>query len=248
MAVRRGMGGPPQASDPTAVGRALTGPAAAWSASGTMRIPALGLKRKQWEPPPFASPALALFAFVIVCPLAYSFYLSFQNFDLSVGPEYEFVGAKNYTEALFRDQRFMGSVWNTALLIAPSLLLELLLGLGIALLLSRVLRGRPIITALLVIPSMVSPVMAPIAWRMMSGGKYGAISNLGRQLGLIFVLTFGGPGGATETVAFTTYLMGFKDFRMSYAAALSYVIVGGVLLLTLVFMWIQRVRETRVAA
>src|SRR5437660_134416 len=208
MAVRRGMGVPPQASDPTAVGRALTGPAAAWSSSGTMRIPALGLKRKQWEPLAFASPSMALIAFVIVFPLAYSFYLSFQNFDLSVGPEYEFVGAKNYTEALFRDQRFMGSVWNTALLIAPSLLLELLLGLGIALLLSRVLRGRPIITALLVIPPMVSPV----------------------------------------TVAFTTYLMGFKDFRMSYAAALSYVIVGGVLLLTLVFMWIQRVRETRVAA
>ena len=203
-------------------------------------------------------------------------------------------------------------------------------------LLSRVLRGRPIITALLAIPAMVSPVMAAMAWRMMYGVKYGAINNLGRQLGildvyfdwfsspfisivavvlvevwhntpfmmlvllaglqsipqelydaarvdganpwqsfwsvtlpllkftmvvgvmirlidltklfgLIFVLTFGGPGGSTETVAFTTYLMGFKDFRMSYAAALSYVIVGGVLILTLVFFWMQRVREARAA-
>src|SRR5437660_307792 len=159
----------------------------AWSAPGTMRIPALGLRRKQWEPLAFASPSMALIAFVIVFPLVYSFYLSFQNFDLSVGPEYEFVGAKNYTEALFRDERFMGSVWNTALLIAPSLILELLLGLGIALLLSRVLRGRPTITALLVIPSMVSPVMAAMAWRMMYGVKYGAINNLGRQLGIIDV-------------------------------------------------------------
>jgi len=70
-----------------------------------MRIPALGLRRKQWEPLAFASPSMALIAFVIVFPLVYSFYLSFQNFDLSVGPEYEFVGAKNYTEALFRDPR-----------------------------------------------------------------------------------------------------------------------------------------------
>jgi ABC-type sugar transport system permease subunit len=152
-----------------------------------MRIPALGLKRKQWEPLAFASPSMALIAFVILFPLAYSFYLSFQNFDLSVGPEYEFVGVKNYTEALFRDERFMGSVWNTALLIAPSLVLELLLGLGIALLLSRVLRGRPIITALLVVPSMVSPVMAAMACRMMYGVTYGAINNLGRQLGIIDV-------------------------------------------------------------
>src|SRR5881628_1454675 len=299
-----------------------------------MRMPALALKRKQWEPFAFASPSLVLIGFVILFPLAYSFYLSFQNFDLSVGSDYEFVGAKNYTEAIFRDPRFLGSVWNTAVIIAPSL--ALVLGLGIAMLLSRATRGRPIITALLAIPAMVSPVMAAMAWRMMYGVKYGAINNLGRQLGildvyfdwfsspfisivavvlvevwhntpfmmlvllaglqsipqelydaarvdganpwqsfcsvtlpllkftmvvgvmirlidltklfgLIFVLTFGGPGGSTETVAFTTYLMGFKDFRMSYAAALSYVIVGGVLVLTLVFLWIQRIREARAA-
>jgi multiple sugar transport system permease protein len=301
-----------------------------------MSIPALGLKRKQWEPYAFASPSIVLIAFVIVFPLVYSFYLSFQNFDLSVGPEHEFVGMKNYTEGIFRDPRFLGSVWNTAVIIAPSLVLELLLGLGIAMLLSRVLHGRPIITALLAIPAMVSPVMAAMAWRMMFGVKYGAINNLGRQLGLldvyfdwfsspfisivavvlvevwhntpfmmlvllaglqsipqelyeaarvdganpwqrfwsitlpllkftmvvgvmirlidltklfglIFVLTYGGPGGSTETVAFTTYLAGFKDFRMSYAAALSYVIVGGVLILTLLFFWMQRVREARAA-
>jgi multiple sugar transport system permease protein len=183
---------------------------------------------------------------------------------------------------------------------------------------------------------MVSPVMAGMAWRMMFGVKYGAINNLGLQLGildvyfdwfastgiarasvvlvdvwhntpfmmlvllagiqsipqelydaakadgatawqsfwsitlpllkftmavglmirlidltklfgLIFVLTYGGPGSSTETVAFTTYLAGFKDFRMSYAAALSYVIVGGVLMLTLLFLWIQRLREARAA-
>src|SRR2546428_586130 len=36
-------------------------------------------------------------------------------------------------------------------------------------------------------PSMVSPVMAAMAWRMMYGVKYGAINNLGRQLGIIDV-------------------------------------------------------------
>jgi len=301
-----------------------------------MRAALLVVKRKQWEPFAFASPSLVLIALVIVFPLGYSFYLSMQNFDLSVGADYEYVGAKNYVEALTSDQRFLGSVWNTAVIIAPSLAVELLLGLGIALLLSRAVRGRPLITALLAIPAMVSPVMAAMAWRMMFGVKFGAINNLGRQLGildvyfdwfaspalaimsvvlveiwhntpfmmlvllagiqsipqelydaakadgatpwqsfwsitlpllkftmavgvmirlidltklfgLIFVLTYGGPGSSTETVAFTTYLAGFKDFRMSYAAALSYVIVGGVLAFTLLFLWIQRVREARAA-
>lgn len=301
-----------------------------------MRLIALALKRKRWEPLAFASPSLGLIALVIAFPLVYSFWLSLQNFDLSVGSDYEFIGAKNYVEALFRDPRFLGSVWNTAVIIAPSLVAELVLGLALALLLSRVARGRPIITALLAIPAMVSPVMAAMAWRMMFGVKFGAVNNLGLQLGLldsyfdwfgstalarmtvvlvevwhntpfmmlvllagiqsipqelydaakadgaspwqsfwsitlpllkftmvvgvmirlidltklfglIFVLTYGGPGGSTETVAFTTYLAGFKDFRMSYAAALSYLIVGGVLALTLLFMWIQRLREARAA-
>jgi len=299
-----------------------------------MQIGAFALKRKQWEPFAFASPSLVLIALVIVFPLVYAFYLSLQNFDLSVGPEYEYVGGKNYVEAVVHDQRFLSSVWNTAIIIAPSLAIELLLGLGLALLLGRVIRGRPIITALLAIPAMVSPVMGGMAWRMMFGVKYGAINNLGLQLGildvyfdwfgssfisivavvlveiwqntpfmmlvllaglqsipqelydsakvdgatawqsfwsvtlpllkftmavgvmirmidltklfgLIFILTFGGPGGATETVAFNTYLVGFKDFRMSYASALSYVIVGGVLVLTLAFLWVQRLREAR---
>jgi ABC-type sugar transport system permease subunit len=301
-----------------------------------MRPAILRVKRKQWEPFAFASPSLVLIGLVIVFPLIYSFYLSLQNFDLSVGADYEFVGAQNYVEALVKDQRFLGSIWTTAIIIAPSLAIELLLGLGIALLLSRAIRGRPIITALLAVPAMVSPVMAAMAWRMMFGVKFGAINNLGLQLGildvyfdwfgspalaimsvvlvevwlntpfmmlvllagiqsipqelyeaakadgatawrsfwsitlpllqftmavgvmirlidltklfgLIFVLTYGGPGSSTETVAFTTYLAGFKDFRMSYAAALSYVIVGGVLVLTLLFLWIQRLREARAA-
>src|SRR5437899_1234937 len=147
----------------------------------------MAVKRKQWEPLAFAAPSLALIALVILFPLAYSFYLSLQNFDLSVGSEYEFVGGKNYVEALFRDQRFLGSVWNTAVIIAPSLVVELLLGLGIALLLNRKIRGRPIVTALIAIPAMVSPVMAAMAWRMLFGVKFGAINNLGRQLGLLDV-------------------------------------------------------------
>src|SRR5206468_11561072 len=92
----------------------------------------LTMKRKQWEPVAFASPSLLLIALVIVFPLAYSFYLSFQNFDLSVGPDYAFVGGKNYGEAIFRDPRVLGTVGNTAAIIAPSLVLELLLRLGIA--------------------------------------------------------------------------------------------------------------------
>lgn len=302
-----------------------------------MQLAPMTFKRRQWEPLAFASPSLFLIGLVIIFPLGYAFFLSLQNFDLSVGPDYEYVGLQNYTEALFHDHRFWASVWNTAIIIMPALVLELLLGLGIALLLNRKIRARPIITALLAIPPMVSPVMAAMAWRMMFGVKYGAINNLGLQLGLIdvyfdwfatpllsivsvvlvdvwhntpfmmlvllaglqsipqdlyeaaradgasawksfwfitlpllkfttavavmirmidltklfgliFVLTYGGPGGTTETLAFNTYLVGFTDFRMSYASALSYLIILIVLILTVVFLFLSRPRDVRAAA
>jgi len=101
----------------------------------------LALKRRQWEPFAFASPSLVLIALVIMFPLAYSFYLSFLDFDLSVGPDANFIGARNYTESILRDGRFVGSIVNTAIIIGPALAAELVLGLGLALLLSRVARG-----------------------------------------------------------------------------------------------------------
>src|SRR5262245_65502138 len=86
----------------------------AWFPRDTMTIPSLGLKRKQWEPYAFASPAIVLIAFVFVFRLAYSFYLSFQSLDLSVVPEYEFFCVKYSNEAMFQDPRFLASGWITA--------------------------------------------------------------------------------------------------------------------------------------
>jgi multiple sugar transport system permease protein len=67
--------------------------------------------------------------------------------------------------------------------------------------------------------------------------------DLTKIFGLIYLLTFGGPAGSTQTVAFSTYLTGFQDFRISYASALSYVIVVGVFILTLIFQRVSRFRE-----
>jgi multiple sugar transport system permease protein len=67
--------------------------------------------------------------------------------------------------------------------------------------------------------------------------------DLTKLFGLIYLLTFGGPAGCTQTVAFSTYLAGFQGFRISYASALSYVIVVGVFILTLIFQEVSRFRE-----
>src|SRR5262249_33064019 len=53
----------------------------------------------------FASPALFLILVFVLFPLVYSFYLTFQNYDLAIGPPAEYVGLENYQEMLL-DTRF----------------------------------------------------------------------------------------------------------------------------------------------
>ncbi len=279
----------------------------------------------------FASPALFLIVLFVIFPLVYSFYLTFHNYDLAIGPPADYVGLDNYREML-EDKRFWRSWVNTFLIIFPAITGQLLLGLGIALLLNRPIRFRPVFASLLIIPSMVSPASAAMVWRMLLGVKYGGVNNLLKQagitdvyfdwfatpalaiasivaveiwhntsfmmivllaglqaipqelyevaevdgasawrkfwhitlpllkftmivallirmidltklFGLIYLLTFGGPAGKTQTVAFSTYLSGFQDFRISYASTLAYVIVAGVFILTLVFQKVSRFRE-----
>ena len=40
---------------------------------------------------------------------------------------------------------------------------------------------------------------------------------------LIYLITGGGPGSATETISFYTYLQGFKYFSLGYTAALAFI-------------------------
>jgi ABC-type sugar transport system permease subunit len=103
-------------------------------------------------------------------------YLTFQNYDRAIGPPSEFVGLENYQEML-ADPRFWRSWINTSIIIFPSMTLQLVLGLGIALPSNRIPRGRTMITSLLIIPSMVSPASAAMVWRMLFGVKYGGMNN-----------------------------------------------------------------------
>jgi len=67
--------------------------------------------------------------------------------------------------------------------------------------------------------------------------------EMAKLFGLIYILTWGGPGGSTETVSFTVYLYAFDFFRIGYSSALSYIILVGVLIMTLVFLRIVRIQK-----
>lgn len=60
---------------------------------------------------------------------------------------------------------------------------------------------------------------------------------------LVFVMTAGGPGNASETISHYIYLLGFKFFRLGYAAAASYLLLVIVTILVFILMWQFRTRD-----
>jgi len=67
--------------------------------------------------------------------------------------------------------------------------------------------------------------------------------EMAKLFGLIYILTWGGPGGATETVSFTIYLYAFDFFRIGYSSAVSYIVLIGVLIMTLIFLRLVRIQR-----
>jgi multiple sugar transport system permease protein len=65
-----------------------------------------------------------------------------------------------------------------------------------------------------------------------------------REFDTIFIMTGGGPGNATETIALATYRYSFRNYDMGLGSAVSYVIFGVVFLLSLVF--VRQMQKSRV--
>ena len=65
---------------------------------------------------------------------------------------------------------------------------------------------------------------------------------------LVYLITAGGPGSATETVAVYAYRLGFQNFRTSEASALAYLILFVVIVLTSLYLYLVNRRDAEVAS
>jgi len=110
-------------------------------------------------------PSLLLLVSIILYPLGFSLYYSFQNWNLQITPvPLGFVGLANYANAL-RDPTFVDYFINTLKISIMATAIEFTLGLGIALLLSLNLRGGNVVRAVLIMPTTVAPIVAGFLFR-----------------------------------------------------------------------------------
>ncbi len=110
-------------------------------------------------------PSLLLLIFIIIYPLGFSLFYSFQNWNLQTSPvSLGFVGFGNYINAM-RDPTFIQSLINTLKISTIATAIEFALGLGIALLFNANLKGGTAVRAMLIMPTTVAPMVAGFLFR-----------------------------------------------------------------------------------
>jgi len=143
-------------------------------------------------------PAL-LSCVLILIPFAVAVGYSLMRYRLNLPMLRGFIWFDNYRQFL-TDPAFWNTVGISLLYTALTVLLELLLGLGIALLLRRPTRLNNFISILLLLPLMTAPALAALMWKLMTNPNFGILSYLVGLAGLTDFRWASAPSTALLTV------------------------------------------------
>ncbi len=129
-------------------------------------------------------PALLMLALVFVYPIVRAFWQSFFTQNLGTQLQSEFSGFANLTR-MAQDGRFWQSLGNSAVFTFFSVLLEFILGLGIALVLNQTFKGRGIVRTIAILPWALPTALIALAWTWIFNDQYGVVNDILLRLGLI---------------------------------------------------------------
>jgi len=108
------------------------------------------------------APALVLFVGFVLIPIAVAAYYSLYSWN-GFGPLTNFVGLDNYVDALSGDV-FQSAIGHNLIIVALTIIVQLPLSLGLALLLNRKLRGRAFLRMIVFAPYVLSEAVTAVIW------------------------------------------------------------------------------------
>ena len=130
------------------------------------------------------TPTLIVLLVMTAYPLIFTFVYSFTDYNYLKGTENaSFVLFDNYV-SLFKNGYFQQAVWNTIKFTILAVVLEMALGLLIAVFVNSLKRGQKIMRTLLLLPYLLPTVTVAMSWRMMLSANYGIINQFLKGLGL----------------------------------------------------------------
>lgn len=129
------------------------------------------------------APTVLILSAVIVYPLVSAIYLSlFSIYTPTLKGSW--VGLANYA-AILGAKPFWFSLWTTVIWTAGTLFLQVVFGVGMALLLNQNILFRSLARSLVLFPYFVSTVVAVLVWRWLFNDLYGILNHLLMQAGII---------------------------------------------------------------
>jgi len=160
------------------------GLAVLWT-TNQMEMPYVQARRREiWLPYLLLAPGLLLLVGMLY-PFLLGTYYSLTSYFLQYPHLFRFVWFDNY-EKLARDPVFIHSVNFTLLYAAAAVLIQVVLGLGVALLLNSRIVGRGVLRAMMLMPLMMPPVITALMWKVMMAATKAGILN--------YLLSFCGLG------------------------------------------------------
>jgi len=129
-------------------------------------------------------PAVSLLFLVTIAPLLFSLGVSFTNLQFGSPQPVRWSGLENYLNLVIRDARFLNALWRTLLLVTVGVVTQTVLGYVIASLLFHISRGRTILLSAILIPSVISQVVAGWQGRMIFNASYGPLNDILARFGI----------------------------------------------------------------
>ncbi|MEM1285111.1 MAG: sugar ABC transporter permease [Pseudomonadota bacterium] len=148
----------------------------------------------------FLAPAAAVMAIALLYPIGYMVWASFLDWNPSqrIG-EADFVGFQNYIN-LWGSDSFWESFWVTIRFAVVVVSVEMVIGVGLALLLDRQLKGMSVLRTIFILPMMIAPIVVGLMWRYMYHPQVGVFNRWLSDLGLPTIPFLSDSGWAFTSV------------------------------------------------
>ncbi|MDB5054083.1 MAG: sugar transporter permease [Bacilli bacterium] len=130
----------------------------------------------------YTLPAVLFVLIMMGFPILYTVRISFYEWSMSAISPPKWVGLSNYM-ALFKDTRFWHAVGSTFYFTIGALVLEVFLGILIAVLLFRDFRGKNIVKTLFLLPMVATPVAMGLVWMLIYEPTIGVANMILKSLG-----------------------------------------------------------------
>jgi multiple sugar transport system permease protein len=141
--------------------------------------------QKQWEWFGYAmiSPGMIFLVLVTTVPLVSLLVMSCFRIDLTYPPGNGWIGLENYLE-MYQDARFWYSIRLTVIYTAITVVLQVVVGLGLAMAFFRGFRGQGLMRVSVLLPMILAPVVVGLAWRtLILTPEYGILDYIAILLG-----------------------------------------------------------------